>query len=202
MSLIKFKHNNVLYGIVRNQKCATTTMMSYVAQALWNADPLEIQSYNTFQNNAPGVYIKKSNFEDYAQDLLECDVKIALWREPVDKFVSGFYHTMFNPTGAQDSLWIGHERCLDNFLDNFEYYKQNSNVQDHCSTNTARLGDDNCVYTHIWHYSDVYRIAQLLDVPSEGIFHRKSAERPALTFDQIDLIEDIMFEDIVNGWNY
>jgi len=202
MSLIKFKHNNVLYGIVRNQKCATTTMMSYVAQALWNADPLEIQSYNTFQNNAPGVYIKKSNFEDYAQDLLECDVKIALWREPVDKFVSGFYHTMFNPTGAQDSLWIGHKRCLDNFLDNFEYYKQNLNVQDHCSTNTARLGDDKRVYTHVWHYSDVYRIAQLLDVPSEGIFHRKSAERPALTFDQIDLIEDIMFEDIVNGWNY
>ena len=202
MSLIKFKHNNVLYGIVRNQKCATTTMMSYVAQALWNANPLEIQSYNTFQNNAPGVYIKKSNFEDYAQDLLECDVKIALWREPVDKFVSGFYHTMFNPTGAQDSLWIGHERCLDNFLDNFEYYKKNLNVQDHCSTNTARLGDSKHVYTHVWHYSDVYRIAQLLDVPIEGIFHRKSAERPALTFDQIDLIEDIMFEDIVNGWNY
>jgi len=177
-------------------------MMSYVAQALWNANPLEIQSYNTFQNNAPGVYIKKSNFEDYAQDLLECDVRIALWREPVDKFVSGFYHTMFNPTGAQDSLWIGHEHSLDNFLDNFEYYKQNPNVQDHCSTNTARLGDSKRVYTHIWNYSNVHRIAKLLDVPSEGIFHRKSAERPALTFDQIDLIEDIMFEDIVNGWNY
>ena len=202
MSLIKFKHNNVLYGIVRNQKCATTTMMSYVAQALWNADPLEIQSYNTFQNNAPGVYIKKSNFEDYAQDLSQCDVRIALWREPVDKFVSGFYHTMFNPTGAQDSLWIGREHSLDNFLDNFEYYKQNSNVQDHCSTNTARLGDSKRVYTHIWNYSNVHRIAQLLDVPSEGIFHRKSTERSALTFDQIDLIEDIMFEDIVNGWDY
>ena len=202
MSLIKFKHNNVLYGIVRNQKCATTTMMSYVAQALWNANPLEMQSYNTFQNNAPGVYIKKSNFEDYAQDLLECDIKIALWREPVDKFVSGFYHTMFNPTGAQDSLWIGHEHSLDNFLDNFEYYKQNPNVQDHCSTNTARLGDSKRVYTYVWNYSDVHRIAKLLDVPSEGIFHRKSAERLALTFYQIDLIEDIMFEDIVNGWNY
>ena len=202
MSLIKFKHNNVLYGIVRNQKCATTTMMSYVAQALWNADPLEIQSYNTFQNNAPGVYIKKFNFEDYAQDLLKCDVRIALWREPVDKFVSGFYHTMFNPTGAQDSLWIGHEHSLDNFLDNFEYYKQNLNVQDHCSTNTARLGDSKRVYTYVWNYSNVHRIAKLLDVPSEGIFHRKSAERPALTFDQIDLIEDIMFEDIINGWNY
>ena len=54
MSLLKFKHNNQTWGIVRNQKCASTSILSYIAQALWDADPHELQAYNTFRVHAPG----------------------------------------------------------------------------------------------------------------------------------------------------
>ena len=47
MGLIKFDHYNKTIAIVRNHKCATTTMLSYVAQALWNADPKEFSNGNT-----------------------------------------------------------------------------------------------------------------------------------------------------------
>ena len=52
MGLIKFKHYTKNIAIVRNHKCSTTTMLSYVAQALWNADPKEEQFYQNFQNEA------------------------------------------------------------------------------------------------------------------------------------------------------
>jgi hypothetical protein len=201
MSLIKFLHNNVLYGIVRNQKCSTTTMMSYVAQALWNADPQEMQSWGSFESNAPGVYIKRPYFKNYERELLECDIRIALWRDPVDKFVAGFYHTMFHPSGANDNLWLGSDCSLDSFIDRFDYYSQNPNVQDHCQTNTARLGDTKHIYTHVFHYTEVRKIADMLGVSSERLHHRKSVERPPLTLDQIDLIENIIEEDIFNGWS-
>ena len=45
MGLIKFDHYTKTIAIVRNHKCSTTTMLTYVAQAIWNADPNEIQHF-------------------------------------------------------------------------------------------------------------------------------------------------------------
>ena len=160
MGLIKFDHYNKTIAIVRNHKCATTTMLSYVAQALWNADPKEEQFYRNFENMRPGVYNKARLFEEF----------IALWRDPIDKFVSGFYHTMNNP--ANRSLWRG-PPGLTNFLKDFDYYKSNPNVQDHCETNTARLGPDRGIYTHIYNYKSVHKIAELLGVPAHDTHHRR-----------------------------
>ena len=198
MGLIKFKHCDRTVAIVRNHKCATTTMLSYVAQALWNADPKEEQFYQNFQNEAPGVYNKVRSFEQFESELLDADIRIALWRDPVDKFVSGFYHTMSNP--ANKNLWIK-SPSLKNFLKDINVYRQNPNVADHCETNTARLGPDQSVYTHIFEYKQVHKIAHLLGVPALDTHHRRdNIMRAGPTDLQRLRIRQVMLEDYANGW--
>lgn len=198
MGLIKFYQNTKNIAIVRNHKCATTTMLSYVAQVLWMADPSEQQHYQNFQNMRPGVYNKARLFEEYKDQLMSADIRIALWRDPIDKFVSGFYHTMSNP--ANRNLWIK-PPSLTNFLKDFDVYKQNPNVQDHCESNTARLGPDRNIYTHIFNYKEVHKIAELLGVPAGTTHHRKDNTMRAGPSDIQQLrIKQIMLEDYVNGW--
>mgnify|MGYP003647196516 FL=1 len=199
MSLLKFKFDNKVFGIVRNQKCATTSIMSYIAQALWNADPKEQQSYRTFQLNAPGVYIRDNLYENYADELSTCDVRIAVWRDPVDKFTSGFTHTMYSPTGAQDNLWIG-KPGLDEFLANYDYYMTNPNVNDHCATNTARLGDRKEAYTHIFEHTDADAIADMLGCAGT-IRHRVALSNYKLSDDNRNTIAKLMADDYAYGWS-
>jgi len=198
MGLIKFDHYTKTIAIVRNHKCSTTTMMSYVAQAIWNADPKEIQHFRSFENNAPGVYNKTRTFEEYKNELLSADIRIALWRDPIDKFVSGYYHTMFSD--ANKNLWKT-PPGLTNFLKDFDYYRLNPNVQDHCESNTKRLGADRSVYTHVFRYKEVHKIAELLGVPALNTHHRKdNTMRARPTKTQQLRIKQIMLEDYVNGW--
>ena len=199
MSLIKFKYNNKIWAIVRNHKCSTTTMLSYVAQALWNADPREEQFYRNFENNAPGVYIKRKLFDEYKEDLLSADIRIALWRDPIDKFVSGYYHTMSNV--ANRELWIK-DPSIKNFIKDYDYYITNDNVSDHRQSNTARLGADKSAYTHIFNYKHVHKIAELLKVPAHNTHHRKDSmmRLPPSKTDQLR-IKQILLEDYVNGWH-
>tara|TARA_R110000803_G_scaffold207876_1_gene276120 strand:- start:443 stop:967 length:525 start_codon:yes stop_codon:yes gene_type:complete len=173
-------------------------MLSYVAQALWNADPKEEQFYRSFENNIPGVYHKSRLFEEFEHDLRDADIRIALWRDPIEKFVSGFYHTMSNP--ANKNLWIK-SPSLTNFLNDIEVYKKNPNVADHCETNTARLGTDKSIYTHIYNYKHVHKIAELLGVPAADTHHRKdNTMRTGPTDLQKLRIKQVMLEDYVNGW--
>ena len=198
MGLIKFDHYTKTIAIVRNHKCSTTTMMSYVAQAIWNADPNEIQHFRSFENNAPGVYNKTRTFEEYKNELLSADIRIALWRDPIDKFVSGYYHTMFSD--ANKNLWKT-PPGLTNFLKDFDYYRHNPNVQDHCESNTKRLGADQSVYTHVFNYKEVHKISELLGVPALNTHHRKdNTMRVGPTKTQQLRIKQIMLEDYVNGW--
>ena len=76
-------------------------------------------------------------FEEFKDELLEADLRIALWRDPVEKFVSGFNHTMSNP--ANKNLWIK-SPGLTNFLKDFDVYKQNPNVADHCRNKYCTSG--------------------------------------------------------------
>lgn len=198
MGLIKFYQNTKNIAIVRNHKCATTTMLSYVAQVLWMADPSEQQHYQNFQNMRPGVYNKARLFEQYKDQLMSADIRIALWRDPIEKFVSGFYHTMSNP--ANENLWLS-TPSLTNFVKDYDTYVQNPNVADHCQTNTARLGPDRSIYTHIFNYKEVHKIAELLGVPAGTTHHRKdNTMRAGPTELQRLRIKQVMLEDYVNGW--
>ena len=198
MGLIRFDHYTKTIAVVRNHKCSTTTMLSYVAQAIWDADPTEIQHFRSFENNAPGVYNKSRYFEGYKKELLSSDIRIALWRDPIDKFVSGYYHTMFND--ANKNLWKT-SPGLTNFLKDFDYYRHNPNVQDHCESNSKRLGIDQSVYTHVFYYKEVHKIAELLGVPALNTHHRKdNTMRAGPTKTQKLRIKQIMLEDYVNGW--
>ncbi len=200
MSLLQFQHHGYTWGIIRNQKCASTSILSYIAQVLWNADAQEIQTYNSFQKFAPEVYFKSNSFDEYHHKLLTCDIRIAVWRNPVEKFVSGFYHTMFSPTGAQDSLWLG-PRTLDEFLYNYEYYYTNSlNVREHCSSNTARLGSNPAIYTHVFNYNESYKLADLLGAQTI-VNLRNTSSKPALTNNQTEKIKILLSEDYLNGWS-
>lgn len=198
MGLIRFEHKGKTFAIVRNHKCATTTMLSYVAQALWNADPREEQFYRNFENMRPGVYNKARMFEEYRDQLVSADIRIALWRDPIQKFVSGYYHTMSNP--ANKNLWIKAPN-LTNFVKDYDTYVQNPNVADHCQTNTARLGPDRSLYTHIYNYKHVHKIAQLLGVEAGTTHHRKdNSMRAGPTELQKLRVKQVMLEDYVNGW--
>jgi hypothetical protein len=173
-------------------------MLSYVAQALWNADPKEEQFYQNFQNEAPGVYNKARSFEEFESELRDADIRIALWRDPIDKFMSGFYHTMTNP--ANKNLWIK-SPSLTNFLKDIAVYRQNPNVADHCESNTARLGADRSVYTHIYNYKHVHKIAGILGVPALDTHHRRDNTMRAGPTDLQRLrIRAVMLEDYTNGW--
>ena len=199
MSLLKFSHNGHNWGIVRNQKCASTSVLSYIAQVLWDANPNDLQAYNTFKVNAPGVYRKLLNFSEYELDLMGCNVRVAVWRDPVEKFVSGFYHTMFSPTGAQDALWQG-PHTLDEFLENFNYYYNESiQVREHCSTNTARLGPSPHVYTDVYYYTETHKLASMLGAKTI-VNHRQTDPKPELTDKQRERIVELQYQDYVNGW--
>jgi len=197
MSLLKFKYNNQTWGIVRNQKCASTSILSYIAQALWDADPEELQAYNTFHVHAPDVYHKLMYFDQYKTLLEDCDIRIAVWRNPVDKFVSGYYHTMFAPSGAQDALWQG-EHTLDEFLKHFEHYMTSATVKEHCETNTARLGNEKSFYKHVFEYTESYKIAEMLNVKTVNL--RQTDPKPKLSKIQNTFIKYLMKEDYTNGW--
>jgi len=81
------------------------------------------------------------------------------------------------------------------------YYKNNPNVQDHCETNTARLGPDRSIYTHIYNYKSVHKIAELLGVPAHDTHHRRDNTMRAKPTELQKLrVKQVMLEDYVNGW--
>jgi hypothetical protein len=199
MSLLKFTHQGKTWGIVRNQKCASTSILSYIAQALWNHPAQDIPVKSTIDKYDPKVYIKNNNFYNYKNKLLDCDIRIAIWRDPIEKFVSGFYHTMFSSTGAQDQLWQG-PHTLDEFLENFNYYyTESQNVRDHCDTNTARLGPSQDIYTDIYYYTDADKIASMFGVETL-VRMRDTKPKPELTDKQRERIVQLQYQDYINKW--
>jgi len=104
---------------------------------------------------------------------------------------------MYSPTGAQDNLWVG-KPGLDEFLANYHYYMNNPNVNDHCATNTARLGNSKEAYTHIFEYTDADAISLMLGV--DTIRHRVALSNQKLSEYNRKLIAELMAEDYANGW--
>jgi len=123
--------------------------MSYIGQACWGADPFELQNYEKL-TNALGVssYLGlRQPFAKYVDELLKCDIRIALWRDPVEKFLSGYRHLA--------NKGLVQEKCISRFLDNFELHVKDIKVWDHCSSNSTKLGADKSIYTHVVNHTEV-----------------------------------------------
>ena len=206
MSLIRFELNQVKIGYVRNQKCATTTILNYFSQLLFNAKP-DFTPYMGYfvERLGDASYIgRDGGIEEYRDQLMKCDIRIASYRDPVEKFVSGYQHTMFGTQG--DNLWKGyHRRDLETFIENFDHFKKFQPVRDHCSTNTWKLGTDSSIYTHVFDYQDTNTvlIPLLREISGRDVTPtqlRVYGKKHEFTYSQLKKIKEFLAEDYVNGW--
>ena len=207
MALLRVDINNKTLGIIRNHKAGSTSAMSYIGQALAGWSPHTEPYYklwcDTFGRQS---YIHKhGEYLDYAQELADCDIRIAIWRDPVSKFVSGFHHTMFSETGAQEGLWKTKTRTLDTFMDHYDHYCTNLNVLDHCSTNTRKLGAKKSPYTHVIPLFRLDKFKIMLERMTgkqiHSVRHRKqSNDVNKISKSTEDRVKSIMHQDYQFGW--
>jgi hypothetical protein len=205
MSLIRFKLHEVSIGYVRNQKCASTTILNYFSQLLFNESP-EFTPYMQYFVDRDVSYIcRDEGYDCYAKQLAECDIRIGVYRDPVAKFVSGFQHAMFALPNA-DALWKPHAvRTLETFVTHFNDFKKHQQIRDHCMTNTWKLGTDRSAYTHVFDYRDTndVLIPLLKEISGKDVMPTKLREygkRHEFTYSQLKKIKEFLAEDYVNGW--
>jgi len=208
MALLRVDINDKTLGMIRNHKAGSTTAMNYIGQALAGWTPA-IEPHFRLWRKTFGLesYIHKhGTFKDYEQELLGCDIRVAFWRNPVRKFVSGFNHTMFSVTGAQDQLWLTgpRQRTMHDFLDHYDYYCTNLNVLDHCSSNTRKLGPTKEPYTMILplHQIDQFRVMleRMVNKPIIPIRKREQIYDHDIDQKLEARIKSVLKEDYQNGW--
>jgi len=148
MALIRVTLGGKRLGYVRNNKAGSTTIINYLGQLLWNEKPTWHSGTNVQDYCGKDSYIgREKGFEAYHQELKECEIRIAVYRDPLEKIISGFYYCQeFKP----------HLKDLDGFLDNYDdYLKRDNYIRIHCRTNTDMLGPDPSIYTHVWNMNEI-----------------------------------------------
>ena len=77
-------------GYVRNNKAGSTTIINYLGQLLWNEKPTTYSGTNVQDFCGKDSYIgREKGFESYHKELKECEIRIAVYRDPIDKIISG-----------------------------------------------------------------------------------------------------------------
>ena len=134
MALVRVTLGGKRLGYVRNNKAGSTTIINYLGQLLWNEKPTHHGGTNVQDYCGKDSYIgREKGFEAYHKELKDCEIRIAVYRDPIDKIISGFYYCQeFKP----------HLNNLDLFLDNYQHYLKDNYIRIHCRTNTAMLGPD------------------------------------------------------------
>ena len=197
MALVRVTLGDKRLGYVRNNKAGSTTIINYLGQLLWNEKPTYHSGTNIQDYCGKDSYIgREKGFEAYHKELKDCEIRIAVYRDPIDKIIAGFYYCQeFKP----------HLNNLDGFLDNYnEYLKRDNYIRIHCRTNTAMLGPDPSIYTHIWNMKEIDTkllpfLEQLGEKKIQKTRLREHASR-TITETQEVKAREVMAIDYQNGW--
>ena len=197
MALVRVTLGGKRLGYVRNNKAGSTTIINYLGQLLWNEKPTYHSGTNVQDYCGDESYIgREKGFEAYHKELKECEIRIAVYRNPIDKIIAGFYYCQeFKP----------HLNDLDGFLDNYdEYLKRDNYIRIHCRTNTDMLGPDPSIYTHVWNMKeiDTHLLPFLEQLGGGKIQKTRLREHPSriITKAQEAKAKEVMAVDYKNGW--
>ena len=196
MALVRVTLGGKRLGYVRNNKAGSTTIINYLGQLLWNEKPTWYSGTNVQDFCGKDSYIgREKGFEAYHKELKECEIRIAVYRDPIDKIISGFYY-------CQEQC--PHLNNLDFFLESYQEQLKNNYVRIHCRTNTAMLGPDASIYTHVWNMNeiDTHLLPFLEQLGGKKIQKTRLREHtpPVITKVQEAKAKEVMAIDYQNGW--
>ena len=196
MALVRVTLGGKRLGYVRNNKAGSTTIINYLGQLLWNEKPTNYSGTNIQNFCGKDSYIgREKGFESYHKELQECEIRMAVYRDPIDKIISGFYYCQEQYPRLNN---------LDRFLETYQYQLKNNYVRIHCRTNTDMLGPDPSIYTHVWNMNEIDTkvlpfLEQLGGKKIQKTRLREHGPR-IITEAQIMKAKEVMAVDYQNGW--
>ena len=196
MALVRVTLGGKRLGYVRNNKAGSTTIINYLGQLLWNEKPTTYSGTNVQDFCGQDSYIgREKGFESYHQELKDCEIRIAVYRDPIDKIIAGFYYCQEHVPSLQN---------LDHFLWAYDHYLKNNYIRVHCRTNTDMLGPDPSIYTHVWNMKDIddKLLPFLEQLGGKKIQKTRLREHPprVITKEQEAKAKEVMAVDYKNGW--
>ena len=196
MALVRVTLGGKRLAYVRNNKAGSTTIINYLGQLLWNEKPTTYSGTNIQGPCGKDSYIgREKGFEAYHQELKACEIRIAVYRDPIDKIISGFFY-------CQEQY--PHLNNLDHFLWNYKHHLKNNYIRIHCRTNTDMLGPDPRIYTHVYNMNEIDTkllpfLEQLGGKKIQKTRLREHGTR-AITDAQKAKAKEVMAIDYQNGW--
>jgi len=195
MALVRVTLGGKRLGYVRNNKAGSTTIINYLGQLLWNEKPTTYSGTNVQNHCGKDSYIgREKGFESYHKELKACEIRIAVYRDPIDKIVAGFYYCQEQYPNLN----------LDHFLWAYEHHLKNNYIRIHCRTNTAMLGPDPSIYTHVWNMNEIdTKLLPFLEQLGGGKIQKtrlRKHEPPTITEAQEAKAKEVMAIDYKNGW--
>jgi len=197
MALVRVTLGGKRLGYVRNNKAGSTTIIIYLGQLLWNEKPTWYSGTNVQDYCGKDSYIgREKGFDAYHKELKECEIRIAVYRDPIDKLIAGFYYCQEHIPSLQN---------LDHFLNNYtEYLRIHNYIRIHCRTNTDMLGPDPSIYTHVWNMKDIdtHLLPFLEQLGGKKIQKTRLREHQPriITEAQEAKAKEVMAIDYQNGW--
>jgi len=196
MALVRVTLGGKRLGYVRNNKAGSTTIINYLGQLLWNEKPTYHSGVNIQDYCGQDSYIgREKGFEAYHQELKDCEIRIAVYRDPIDKIIAGFYYCQeFKP----------HLNNLDLFLHTYQEQLKDNYIRIHCRTNTDMLGPDPSIYTHVWNMNEIdTKLLPFLEQLGGKKIQKtrlREHEPRTITKEQKAKAKAVMDIDYKNGW--
>jgi len=196
MALVRVTLGGKRLGYVRNNKAGSTTIINYLGQLLWNEKPTWYSGTNVQDHCGKDSYIgREKGFESYHKELKDCEIRIAVYRDPIDKIVAGFYYCQEHVPSLQN---------LDHFLWGYDHYLKNNYIRVHCRTNTDMLGPDPSIYTHVWNMNEIdTKLLPFLEQLGGGKIQKtrlRGHPPRVITEAQKTKAKEVMAIDYKNGW--